>query len=182
VKRLPALSLLVLVLYNTFGYYLFFAYQSKKEQVAFAKQLDEQSSTFGVIKFNLAIYSSVPETDLEYENRDITIEDKTYRIVRRFVKNDTLNVVYVRNRPQELLRHAFHQILESQFDTAHRREGEQPVKLLFKSISDEYIRHDTDFFTLAGPTVSVLRHILNAPPIKVLYSIDLSAPSPPPEV
>jgi predicted O-linked N-acetylglucosamine transferase (SPINDLY family) len=84
VKRLPALSLLVLVLYNTYGHYFFFAYQSKKEQVAFTKQLDKQSSTFGVIKFNLAIYSSVPETDLECENRDITIEDKTYRIVRRF--------------------------------------------------------------------------------------------------
>lgn len=179
-KRLPAFLLLVLVLYNAFGYYLFFAYQSRKEQIAFTKKLDEQQSAFGVLKFNLAIYSSVPETEFEYENRNITIDDKTYQIVRRYVKNDTLHVVYVRNRPQELLRHTFHQILESQFDSGNPEEN-QPVKHIFKSIADEYIRQDADFWTLLGPPAFVSRHTLNAPPTKVLYSIDLSSPSPPPK-
>jgi hypothetical protein len=173
---------LVLVLYNTFGYYLFFVLKCEEERLAFSQQMPTSESAFEVVKYNLAIYSSVPDSDYEYENRDITIDNKTYRIVRRFVKNDTLNIVYLRNYAQDELREQFHEILESQLSDAVPVDSGSPLKQFLKSISDDYLFNDIPLWEQGGVALATESCPLNAPPVAVLRAVYLSNPSPPPDL
>lgn len=180
-KRTLTLLLLVLVLYNTFGYYFLFVLRFEQERAAFSQHMPTSESAFGVVKFNLAIYSSVPDSDYEYENRDITIDNKTYRIVRRYVKNDTLHIVYLHNYAQDELRGQFHKILESQLSDAVPTDSGSPLKHFFKSISDDYLPNDILFWGQQNIVATVESCPLHAPPVDVLHSTHLSNPSPPPE-
>ena len=178
-KRIAAISLLALLLYNAFGYYLLFAYEREQERVSFLQDMPE--SAFQVLKFNVAVYTSVANTNFEYVNEDLTIENKTYRIVKKIIQNDTLNLYYLHNLRQDELRQNLSDIVESQI-LNNTPTKSTPIKQLLKSFLKDYISND--IYVLVGccpKTISLVKNPIVALD-KVLLSAYLSSPSPPPEV
>jgi type II secretory ATPase GspE/PulE/Tfp pilus assembly ATPase PilB-like protein len=146
-KRFASISLLALLLYNAFGYYLLFAYEREQARVMALQDMPE--SAFQVLKFNLAIYTSVQNTDFEYVNEELLVEGKTYNIVKKRVQNDTLQMFYLRNFRQDELRQNLNEIVENQTLSNHSTDN-SPIKQLLKSFIKDYIPQGT-FLLLFEP-------------------------------
>ncbi len=177
-KRLSAILLLALLLYNAFGYYALFAYEHK--QAALRNVLNLPDSAFEVVKIKAAIYASVENTDYEYVNEDLTIEDKTYHIVKKRIQNDTLFVYYLRNFKQEELRKNLNEILESQLVNDNTEEGNDPIKQLLKTFLKDYIPNNIFALKLKKTPSNTEGVVLNAsiPFFKTGNYLSIHAPPP----
>jgi hypothetical protein len=178
VKKLIAILLLGLLLYNSFGYYLLFAYESEKERISFLSNMPE--SSFEVLKFKIAVYTSIADTEVEYVNEDLIAKNKTYRIVKKFVKNDTLNLFYLRNHKQDELRESLYSIIESQaFDKDFPKES--PVKKIVKSFLKDYIPDNIHQLVARCPEFATKSPKIRIAPDAALVCAELSLYVPPPE-
>lgn len=178
-NRLTSIFLLALLLYNAFGYYLLFAYHSEQERVSFLKNMPEDA--FEVIKINLAIYTSIPDTKVEYVNEDMLVENKTYHIVKKFIKNDTLNIFYLRNQKQDELRNNLMSIIKSQtFD--QNPDHDSPTKKMIKSFLKDYIPNTIDVFVHACVASNPEPKTVMPTFEEALSSADLALSYPPPEI
>lgn len=178
-QRLTAILLLALLLYNAFGYHLLFAYHSEQERVSFLKNMPEDA--FQVLKINLAIYTSIPDTKIEYVNEDMTVENKTYHIVKKFIKNDTLNVFYLHNHKQDELRKDLMSIIQSQ-TSDQSSDHDSPAKKMIKSFLKDYIPNDIDVLVNACLASNPEPKTVMPWPDEVLSSAYLSLSYPPPEI
>jgi hypothetical protein len=178
-KRLVSILLLALLLYNAFGYYLLFAYEREQQRVVVLQDMPE--SAFQVLKFNVAVYTSVANTPFEYVNEDLTVENKTYHIVKKRIQNDTLNLCYLHNFRQDELRKNLNDIVESQ-TLNNTNTKETPVKQLLKSFLKENITNDIYVLVDCCPEIVPEFSQINVAPPQALLSVYLSVFSPPPEV
>lgn len=148
-KRLIAISLLGLLLYNSFGYYLLFAYQRQEAREMALVNMPE--SLFDVVKVKVALYTSVADTDFEQVNEEMTVGNRTYQIVKKRIKNDTAELYYFRDFHQEALRKTLNDIVLSQ--TQDDQPGHnQPFKHLLKSFIKDYIYDEVFTFSLNPST------------------------------
>lgn len=178
-KRLTAILLLALLLYNAFGYYLLFAYESKVEVSSFIKNMSEKD--FNVLKFNLAIYTSIADREVEYVNEEMIVGNKTYHIVKKFIKNDTLNVFYLRNHKQDELRENLHDIIESQ-SFSKQSSTDTPIKKIVKSFLKDYMPNANIVFEIQCPQIIPVPMNEQATLDSLLLSAHSSCPSPPPKM
>ena len=178
-KRIAAISLLALLLYNAFGYYILFAYEREQARIVSVQDLPE--SAFQVLKFNLAIYTSVENTDFEYVNNELTVEGKTYHIVKKRIQNDSLCMYYVRNFRQDELRQSLNQIVETQGISSHSNST-TPTKQLLKSFLKDYISNDIYVLVVCSPLKVSESNKITIGASTELMSPYLSLHSPPPEV
>ena len=78
-----------------------FAYQ---EEQAWVKMMaNEPDSNYNVIHLNASLYSFIEDTDFEYVNENITIENKSYHIFKKRIKNNILSLYYLRNKHNEVI-------------------------------------------------------------------------------
>jgi len=178
-KRLVAILLLGLMLFNSFGYYLLFAYE--RQQARDMAIANTPEALFDVIKIKVALYTSVSDTDFEFVDEEMTVENKTYQIVKKRIKNDTAELYYFRDFHQEALRKTLNDIVVSQ--TQDDQTGSnQPIKHLLKSFLKDYI-HDEDFaFELNSTEYTTFEPlVLNATAHIFKASAFLSLHAPPPE-
>lgn len=179
-KRLIAISLLGLLLYNSFGYYLLFAYQRQEARELALMQMPE--SLFDVIKIKVALYTSVADTDFENVHEEMTVGDRTYQIVKKRIKNDTAELYYFRDFHQEALRKTLNDIVLSQ--TQDDQPGHnQPFKHLLKSFIKDYIYDEVFAFTINPTDQTAFEGTsLNAccPTFKTSAFLTLHAPPPEP--
>ncbi len=178
-KRIAPVILLALLLYNAFGYYAYFAYSSEQARVMSLQNLPE--SAFQVIKFNVALYTSVENTDFEYVNQELTLENKTYNIVKKRIQNDTLYTYYLRNFKQDELRRNFNDIVETQ-TLNNKSDSNKPINLLLKIFLKDYIPNDISILVVQFPDKLSETLTINAAPNTALMSPYLPLRSPPPEV
>ena len=178
-KKIVPVFLLALLLYNAFGYYALFAYSSEQARVMSLQNLPE--SAFQVIKFNVALYTSVENTDFEYVNQELTLENKTYNIVKKRIQNDTLYTYYLRNFKQDELRQNFNDIVETQ-TLNNKSDNNKPVNLLLKIFLKDYIPNDISILVVQFPDKLSEALTINAAPNTALMSPYLPLHSPPPEV
>lgn len=179
-KRLIAISLLGLLLYNSFGYYLLFAYQRQEAREMALINMPE--SLFDVVKVKVALYTSVADTDFEQVNEEMTVGDRTYQIVKKRIKNDTAELYYFRDFHQEALRKTLNDIVLSQ--TQDDQPGHnQPLKHLLKSFIKDYIYDEIFTFSLHPSTqTTFVTAALNAsyPSFSTADFQSLHAPPPEP--
>ena len=84
-KRIATLFLIVTLFYNMIGYYLMFAYQ---EQQAWVARMEKTSHTdFRVMRLNASLYSFADDTEFEEVNEDVIINNKSYHIFKKQVKD-----------------------------------------------------------------------------------------------
>ena len=177
-KRIVSITLLALLLYNAFGYYMLFAYASEQARIVSLQNLPE--SAFQVIKFNLALYTSVENSDFEYVNQELSVGGKNYNIVKKRVINDTLYTYYLRNFKQDELRQNFNDIVETQTLNA-KSDNNKPIKLLLKSFLKDYIPNDISILVVRYTEKLSESNEINVEPKTALMSPYLQLHSPPPE-
>ena len=78
---LLTLVLTITLFNNVVGYYLVYAFEKEQTWVNAKQNIPE--SEFSVIRLNATLYSFTEDTELEYVNENITIENVTYHIVKQ---------------------------------------------------------------------------------------------------
>lgn len=118
------------------GYYLMFAYQ--EEQAWVASMEKKHDSEFQVIKLNATLYSFIEDTDFEYVNEDVVINNKSYHIFKKRIQNNILSLYYLRNSHQDAISQDLKDIVDNQlFNGSSSKES--PVKKLLKSFLKDYV-------------------------------------------
>lgn len=177
-KPLSAIFLLGLVLYNAFGYHLLIAYE--KQQARRMAVLHTPEPYFKVIKIKVALYTSVADTDFEYVDEELNLENQVYHIVKKRIKNDTAELYYFRNFHQESLTKKSFQLLGNHSSTAFPNSN-NPLKDLLKAVLKDYLPIESSYLSLnikknclevacriipfeAGRIPSIFQPILTPPP------------------
>nr|WP_314895931.1 hypothetical protein [uncultured Flavobacterium sp.] len=139
-KRIASLFLLVTLFYNVLGYYLMFAYQ--EEQAWVTSMEKAPSSELHEIKLNATLYSFIEDTDFEYVNEDVVINNKSYHIFKKRIQNNILSLYYLHNSHQDAIGKDLKDIVDNQlFNGSSSKES--PVKKLMKSFLQDYIPNHT---------------------------------------
>ena len=99
-RRLAAISLIVIVLFNFYGYRLVISCMQSNSEASIEKQVDqnkynEQELISIKTKLNLPYYSSSSQFERAYGS--ITIDGNNYQYVKRRVLNDTLELLCLPN-------------------------------------------------------------------------------------
>ncbi|MFV8368667.1 hypothetical protein [Flavobacterium sp. LB2R40] len=135
-KRIASLFLLVTLFYNVMGYYLMFAYQ--EEQAWVSSMEKRQDPEFQIIQLNATLYSFIEDTDFEYVNEDVIINNKSYHIFKKRIQNNILSLYYLRNSHQDAISQDLKDIVDNQlFNGSSSKES--PVKKLLKSFLKDYV-------------------------------------------
>lgn len=145
-KRIASLFLLVTLFYNVLGYYLMVAQQ--KEQTWVASMEKNDTSDFRVIKLNASVYTFAEDTDFEYVNENVVINNKTYHIFKKRIQNNILSLYYMHNSNQDQVAKGLNELVDNQlFDNSTSKET--PVKKLLKSFIKDYIVNDSTVLTFS---------------------------------
>jgi len=135
-KQIASLFLIVTLFYNAMGYYLIFAYHKEQAWVSSMEKIHE--SEFQILKLNASLYSFVEDTDFEYVNENVVVNNKTYHIFKKRIKDNVLSLYYLRNSHHESIDQDFKDIVDNQlFNTSSSKES--PVKKLLKSFLQDYV-------------------------------------------
>lgn len=179
-KRFAAIFLLGLLLYNSFGYHLLFAYE--RQQVRNLAIQITPESFFKVIKIKVALYTSVSDTDFEVVDEELEVDNQTYHIVKKRIKNDTAEMYYFRDFRQEELRKSMHAILTDQMPF-HKSGSGSPIKHLLKDFIKDYLPHQEVYvFENCAKQLTPVVTKINTATQSALPSPHLSVASPPPEM
>ncbi|SHG64582.1 hypothetical protein SAMN05444372_10874 [Flavobacterium micromati] len=140
-KQIASLFILVTLFYNAMGYYLIFAYH--EEQAWVLSMEKRHDSEFQIIKLNASLYSFVEDTDFEYVNENVVINNKSYHIFKKRIRDNILSLYYLRNSHHESINQDVKDIVDNQlFNTSSSKES--PVKKLLKSFLKDYVAN-TEF-------------------------------------
>ncbi len=153
-KRIASLFLLVTLFYNVLGYYLMFAQQ--EEQAWVASMEKKEASNFKVLRLNATLYTFIEDTDFEYVNENVTLNNKTYHIFKKRIQNNILSLYYLPNTHQDEVGKDLNDIVDNQlFNNGSSKES--PVKKLLKSFLKDYVAHEAAVvaFSVKKPIESI---------------------------
>jgi hypothetical protein len=176
-KRIASLFLLVTLFYNVMGYYLMFAYQEEQAWVSAMEK--RQDSEFQVIQLNATLYSFIEDTDFEYVNEDVVINNKSYHIFKKRIQNNILNLYYLRNSHQDVISQDLKDIVDNQlFNGSSSKES--PVKKLLKSFLKDYVANTAICMSFSAEVKTTLA-VFNKNPKESLLSGHFILPYTPPD-
>jgi hypothetical protein len=155
-----------------------FAYQEEQAWVASVEKT--QNVEYSVIQLNATLYSFIDDTDFEYVNEDVVINNKNYHIFKKRIQNNILSLYYLRNSHQDAVGKDLNEIVDNQlFNTSSSKES--PVKKLLKSFLKDYIPSDAVCVAFSPEKVSEAVALIRTPN-KALHAAYLTLFSPPPEI
>lgn len=179
-KRLAAISFLLLLLFNAFGYYLLFGYEQAQARRLTVQSIQEiPESSFLVVKMLVSPYAHVEDRDFEYVEGEFKRDGKTYNFVKKRIVNDSLELYCLNNQRQDQLTAQFNDFIKENFLNGKTSQN-APTKQLFKSFLKDYIPLDIYSLSLSTPSdtegVTCIAFLSRALPIGYL-----STTSPPPD-
>lgn len=176
-KRIASLFLVLILFYNMLGYYLIFAQQKEQEWVASNEK--NVVSTYKVLKLNASLYTFTDDTEFEYVNENVEINNKIYHIFKKRIQNNILSLYYLQNKEQDKASKELINIVDNQlFDNSPTKE--MPVKKLLKSFVKDYVVNDAapiPFFTKK----IIITTVFAATPIKAVQTGYYAMPYSPPD-
>lgn len=178
-KRLAAISFLLLLLFNAFGYYLLFGYeqaQARRQAVQSIQEIPE--SSFLVVKMLVSPYAHVEDRDFEYVEGEFKRDGKTYNFVKKRIVNDSLELYCLNNVRQDQLTAQFNNFVKENFLNGKNSQN-LPTKQMLKTFLKDYI--PLEIYSLLLPTPSDTeggKRIASSD--DVLPIVYLSTTSPPP--
>ncbi|SDH00084.1 hypothetical protein SAMN04488062_103329 [Flavobacterium omnivorum] len=176
-RRIASLFLIVTLFYNVMGYYLMFAYQEEQAWVSSMEKRND--SEFQVIQLNATLYSFIEDTDFEYVNEDVVINNKSYHIFKKRIQNNILSLYYLRNSHQDAISQDLKDIVDNQlFNGSSSKES--PVKKLMKSFLKDYVPNTADCFTFS-PKIEAVVVPFNESPTPSLHSGHVAKAYTPPD-
>jgi hypothetical protein len=150
-KKIATLFLVVTLFYNMIGYYVMFAY--KEQQAWVARMENTSSSDFRVIRLNASLYSFADDTELQDVNEDVIINNKSYHIFKKQIKDNILSLYYLPNANENTISKDLNDLVNSQlFNNDNSKES--PTKKLLKSFIKDYI--DNPEVSIPMPTQAVV--------------------------
>jgi hypothetical protein len=113
-----------------------FAYQEEQAWVSTMEKMPNPE--FRVIELNATLYSFIEDTDFEYVNENVIIENKTYHVFKKRIYNNILSLYYLPNSHQDAIAKNLNDIVDNQlFNSTSSKES--PVKKLLKSFLQDFI-------------------------------------------
>jgi len=135
-KRIASLFLIATLFYNVLGYYLLFHQQEEQNWVETMKE--KTTSEYKVLQLNASIYTFTEDTDFEYVNENVEINNKFYHVFKKRIQNNILYLYYLPNSHQDQISSVLTKIVDQQlFD--HSPSKESPTKKLFKTFLTDYV-------------------------------------------
>ena len=183
VKRLVAISLLGLMLFNIFGYYVLFAYeQAEARRVQIANLPD---SAFEVVKLLASPYVHLEDTHFEFVEGAFRIKDKTYSTVKQRIVNDSLEIYCLPNVRADQSTTRFNDFVQDQFCSKNSPSPNDPLtKQLFKFFFKRYLPQSSSLIICqnALDTEGGVLVKIRATNATFRTSVVVEMDSPPPEV
>jgi hypothetical protein len=100
-RKASTLLLLILTsifLYNVVGLHLLFTLEKEHSWVVAMQNIPD--SEFKVIKINATLYSFTEDTEMEYVNENMIINNKVYHIFKRKIQDNIISLYYLPNKQQ----------------------------------------------------------------------------------
>lgn len=146
--RRKASSLLLLIvtttfLYNVIGFHLLFTLQ--KEHLWVVAMQNIPDSEFKVIKLNATLYTFTDDTEMEYVNENMTINNKVYHIFKRKIQDNIISLYYLPNNQQSTTDINLIKLVDND-DIEKAPLSKKPVEKLFKADQKIYVQYFSDIF------------------------------------
>jgi hypothetical protein len=146
-KRKASLLLLLILtttfLYNVVGIHLLFSLQKEQEWVSVMQKIPD--SEFKVIKLNATLYSFTEDSEMEYVNENITINNKVYHVFKRKIQDNIINLYYLPNKQQSITDVNLKKIVEN--DTSDNAPlSKKSVEKILKSFTNNYVQINLNTF------------------------------------
>lgn len=140
-KRIASLFLLVSLFYNALAYYVMFV--QKEEQTWVASMEKKDNSKFKIIHLNASLYSFIEDTDFQYINENVSINNRIYHVFKKRIQNNVLSLYYLPNLHQEEIGKNLSDIVDNQlFNNSNSKDS--PLKKLIKYSLQDYVAQETN--------------------------------------
>lgn len=177
-RPIASIFFLVLLMYNTFGYYTFLAYEIDKAKQLHFQELPDDA--FVIVKIPVALYTHVEDTDFEFIEDVFSHNGKTYNMVKKRVKNDTLHIYTLRNHRHEQITAQLNTYVKNFFTIEKDTSKSNPVKKIIQAFIKDYIQEQPATFVISS-FHNIMSHKATIAPSKKLNNPYLSLTTPPPE-
>lgn len=145
-KRKASFLLILLVsialFYNVVGYYLMGAFKTEQTWISVMQNIPD--SEFKVIKLNASLYSFTDDTEMEYVNENVTINNVSYHIFKKRTQNNIINLYYLQNYNQNGVYRKLEKIADDYLNI-NTNSNKAPLKKSFKSSLNDLMCHSLHF-------------------------------------
>lgn len=148
-KRKASSLLLLIVtttfLYNVIGFHLLFALQKEQSWVVAMQNIPD--SEFKVIQLNATLYAFTEDTEMEYVNENMTINNKVYHVFKRKIHDNIINLYYLPNTQQSATDINLKKLVDN--DAIEKAPlSKKQIEKLFKSFVQNFVQHNSNAFVL----------------------------------
>jgi hypothetical protein len=153
-------------------------FAQQEEQTWVASMEKKEASNFKVLHLNATLYTFIEDTDFEYVNENVTINNKTYHVFKKRIQNNILSLYYLPNTHRDEVGKDLNDIVGNQlFNNGSSKDS--PVKKLLKSFLKDYVAHEaTDVcFSVKKPIQSIAYNTTTKEAVQPgYYSLSYSPP------
>ncbi len=146
-RKSSTLLLLILTttfLYNVVGLHLLLTLQKEQAWVAVMQKIPD--SEFKVLKMDATLYSFTEDTEMEYVNENVTINNKTYHVFKKKIQDNIVSLYYLPNKQESSSDINLKKILDN--DTSDNAPlSKKSVEKIFKSFTKNYVQINTNTFS-----------------------------------
>lgn len=140
-------TLLASLFYSALGYRMLFAFDQEQEWVTAMKKIPDPE--FKVIRLNASLYAFAEDTELEYVNEDISINNKNYHIFKKQIKDNILNLYYLPNINSSLSTQEIEDIVNNPFFNSYN-DNKGSSKKIVKSFAVDYFIQYPEAITITN--------------------------------
>ena len=155
-RKATTLLLLILTatfLYNVAGIHLLFSLQKEQAWVSVMQKIPD--SEFKVIKLNASVYSFIEDSEIEYINENVSINNKSYHIFKRKIQDNIIYLYYLPNKQLSSTDINLKKLVDNNtFDNAPL--SKKAVEKIFKSFTKNYVQIKTTTFSFLNTTNTYL--------------------------
>ncbi|MDJ1485509.1 hypothetical protein QNI16_33775 [Cytophagaceae bacterium YF14B1] len=151
-KKVIAILLLGLLLYNTMGYYVYYTYRQSMARTQLRLFLDSNSLALSQAEVDAKVHNqqwirfSIPidlyhqlDHSLEPVEGEFSYQGRIYEKVMRSIQNDTLYLYCVNNRTQEQIQNDLSNHIKTHIADSAGPQTEKTQKHLKFSLTQEYL-------------------------------------------
>lgn len=178
-RPFASIFLLMLLLYNAFGYYTLLACKMKQTQQIEVMGLPEEA--FMIVKIPASLYLRAENTDFEYVNETINYNEKIYHIVKKRIQNDTLHLYTLRNERHEQVVSQFKEYVRNHLVIEKKSPNSNTTHKIIQSFLKEYITENNSYIVFSFFKTIYKRQLVPNTPSQRLPFPFLCKESPPPE-
>ncbi|MDG2433015.1 hypothetical protein [Flavobacterium sp.] len=156
-KKIALLFILVSLFYNALGYYLMLVQHHEQAWVSTIE--NKPDAEFQIIELNASIYSFIQDTDFEYVNENVVIDNKSYHVFKKRIQDNILSLYYLPNLYGDVIGKDLNDIVDNQLFNSAATKG-SPLRKLLKSFLQDFIPTNTSnatpVITLSNDTPIVM--------------------------